>query len=320
MMAQNPTLGIGYLIGSALGENYWGKKRANSTQKAADDALNEYNKNLPANTSGEMDWDAANKILEAYAGNANPTTNNRVADAMNQKSGWFVSPEQAVANQDAAAQQTTTAEASTNAANNAANPKGSQYDFSDAMPAQANSYHLGDYSDTIGTEVVGDRSDWERQYAKQAMGLIGGNPQYFAPPTPQQANAPAITMDNAGVLGGATTMQDAWEQMKNSGTFNNGNTGYFTNGIRNLDNVVTTGTQAPAPSPAPAAPAQAGVNYVGTEPFIDKQAQIYMQAGASPEQARSLAARAGERIKRMYSDPRFLAQLNETQKKNWFGK
>jgi hypothetical protein len=249
MMAQNPTLGIGYLIGSAIGENYFGKKRANSTQEAVDSALNEYNKNLPGNASGEMDWDAANKLLDAYAGQNNTAGNMvngmGIQDAMASKSGWTVPPSQ-----------------------NAVAP----------VPAEAPA----------------------------------------APLTPQQANAPAITMDNAGVLGGATTMQDAWEQLKNSGTFNNGNTGYFTNGIRNLDNVVTTGTQAPAP--APAAPAQAGVNYVGTEPFIDKQAQIYMQAGASPEQARGLAARAGERIKRMYSDPRFLAQLNETQKKNWFGK
>ena len=264
MMAQNPALGIGYLIGSALGENYWGKKRANSTQDAVDNALNEYNKNLPANSGGEMDWDAANKLLDTYAGQSNTAGNmvsgTGIQDAMANKSGWAVPPSQnAVVPADAEAPTTAPAPAT--------------------VPAETPS----------------------------------------APLTPQQANTPAITMDNAGVLGGATTMQDAWEKMKNSGTFNNGNTGYFTNGIRNLDNVVTTGTPSQAPAPAPT-PAQAGVNYVGTEPFIDKQAQIYMQAGASPEQARSLAAHAGERIKRMYSDPRFLAQLNETQKKNWFGK
>ena len=30
MMQANPALGTGYIIGSMLGENYWGKKRAKS--------------------------------------------------------------------------------------------------------------------------------------------------------------------------------------------------------------------------------------------------------------------------------------------------
>ena len=42
--------------------------------------LNEYNKNLPANSGGEMDWDAANKLLDTYAGQSN-TAGNMVSGA-----------------------------------------------------------------------------------------------------------------------------------------------------------------------------------------------------------------------------------------------
>ena len=168
MMAKNPTLGIGYIIGSMLGENYWGRKRNKSTEDAVNDALNQ-NGQLPTQQTGGVDWDQANKILDAYVGGGTNAMNTAsVADAMKQQQGWFVPPEQI---------NTATA------------------------PAPA-----------------------------------AGVPQ-----TPQQANAPAITLDNAGAMGGVPTNQDAWAQMQNSAMYNNGNTGLFTNGVRNLDNAVTTG-------------------------------------------------------------------------------
>ena len=37
MMNANPTMGLGYLIGNAIGENYFGRKRAKTAQKKAEE-------------------------------------------------------------------------------------------------------------------------------------------------------------------------------------------------------------------------------------------------------------------------------------------
>ena len=170
MMARNPSLGVGYLIGSALGENYFGKKRNKSAETAVNEAYENLYGSVPGNGSGlnSTDWDQANKILDAYNGGPQNATNTAsVADAMKQQDGWALPP--------------------------------NQMDLT--PPAQS-----------------------------------------AAPLTPQQANTPAITLDNAGTMGGVPTMQDAWANMQNAATYNNGNTGLFTNGIRNMDNVITAGT------------------------------------------------------------------------------
>ena len=165
MMAKNPTLGIGYIIGSALGENYFGRKRAKSTEDAVNNALSQYGQ-MPTQQTGEVDWGKMNQILDAYnGGSKNAMNTNNVADVIGQSQGWVTPPIQM-----------------------------------NLTPAASP-----------------------------------------APPTPQQANTPAITLDNAGAMGGVPTPQDAWAQMQNGATYNNGNTGLFTNGVRNLDNVVTTG-------------------------------------------------------------------------------
>ena len=163
LMARNPTLGIGYIIGSVIGENYFGNKRNKSAENAANDAYNSLYGN--GNVSGGVDWDKANQILDAYTGGKNAMNTASVADAMNQQQGWV-------------------------------NPS-----------VQA-----------------------------------GVAPAAPVPQTPQQANAPAITLDNAGAMGGIPTMQDQWAQMQNGNNENAGITALFTNGVKNLDNVLPAGS------------------------------------------------------------------------------
>ena len=79
MIARNPSLGMGYLIGSALGENYWGRKRNKSSQNAHDYAMNGSvgadsngvygadNSNGAVKYQGrpDVDWSAYNKALDS---------------------------------------------------------------------------------------------------------------------------------------------------------------------------------------------------------------------------------------------------------------
>ena len=177
LIAKNPALGMGYLIGSALGENYWGKRRSKSAEQAANEAYESLYGSMPTQQSGGVDWDKANQILEAYAGN-NPVGNTSVVDAMQQQQGWQVPPEQ----------------------------------LNTAAPAPV-------------------AQDTAAQPAAPA-----GVPQ-----TPQQANAPAITLENANALGGVQTPQQQIDNMMNNGTYNNGNTGLFNNSPRDLSTVIGAG-------------------------------------------------------------------------------
>ena len=80
MVAKNPSLGIGYIIGSMLGENYWGRKRNKSSQNAHDFAMNgsvgadangvygaNNNSNGAVKYQGkpDTDWSAYNKALDS---------------------------------------------------------------------------------------------------------------------------------------------------------------------------------------------------------------------------------------------------------------
>lgn len=205
MIAKNPALGIGYIIGSALGENYWGKKQNKSTEDAATAALNQHGYGqTPTQQTGEVDWDQLNKIMDAYTGGKN-VFDASLADAMKQQQGWFVPPEQ---------MNTTSAPAP------AAAPPPPQEEAAPVVPPPVPAQESAPAP--TATE---------------------------APPTPQQANAPAVTLDNVGALGGMTSMQDAWKNMANQGTYNAGNTGMYTNGVRDMDNVVTTGSAGPRQVP-----------------------------------------------------------------------
>jgi len=139
MMARNPSLGIGYIIGSMLGENYWGNKRNKSSQEAVDD----FNKKHGIGAD-------ANGVYGVNNGNG-------------------------------------------------------------AVKYQ-------------GRQDV----DWDSM--NKALDNI--------PRTPQQANKPAVTTENAGTTGGVPTVADAWNNMVNGSVYNPGNTALFTNGARNMGNVI----------------------------------------------------------------------------------
>jgi len=139
MMARNPSLGIGYIIGSMLGENYWGNKRNKRSQEAVDD----FNKKHGIGAD-------ANGVYGVNNGNG-------------------------------------------------------------AVKYQ-------------GRQDV----DWDSM--NKALDNI--------PRTPQQANKPAVTTENAGTTGGVPTVADAWNNMVNGSAYNPGNTTLFTNGARNMGNVI----------------------------------------------------------------------------------
>lgn len=146
MMQANPALGTGYLIGSMLGENYWGKKRAKS-EREADKRGRNGNGSASSNGSAN-DWTSRNSALEEYRNNPNGRT------------------------------------------------------------------------------------------------LYSGS----SVQTPQQANKPAVTTENAGNGGGVPSVADAWNSMNNANVYNPGNTGLYTNGPRDLGNVMYSGRPAAEPA------------------------------------------------------------------------
>lgn len=162
MMQANPALGIGYLIGNALGENYWGRKRAKTSQEAHDNTMNGYN----------IQRDSNGNITNISAGSA-PSSNSE----------WT--------------------------ARNA------------ALDAYKN-------SDT-GRNMYQGRSS-----APSADNI---------PRTPQQSNTSGVTMNNNG---GIRSVDDYWRNMNNASGYNPGNTTLFTNGVRNMNNVIPGGVVGPA--------------------------------------------------------------------------
>lgn len=164
MMNTNPALGTGYLIGSMLGENYWGKKRAKTRQETRDKFFGNQSGSVGADANGTYGtskepnyYDNMNKALEEYKN----TPNGNVLYS------------------------------------------GSGNNSSNSNP--------GVYIDT-------------------AKGIY--------PQTPQQANKPAVTTENAGNGGGVPTPADHWNNIMNGSTYNPGSTGMYTNGARNLGNVI----------------------------------------------------------------------------------
>lgn len=162
MMNQNPALGIGYLIGNALGENYWGRKRAKTSQEAHDNTMNGYN----------IQRDSNGNITSISVGSA-PSSNSE----------WT--------------------------ARNA------------ALDAYKN-------SDTGRNMYQG------RSFAPSADNI---------PRTPQQSNTSGVTMNNNG---GTRSVDDYWRNMNNASGYNPGNTTLFTNGVRDMGNVIPGGVAGPA--------------------------------------------------------------------------
>lgn len=144
MIAKNPTLGIGYIIGSMLGENYWGNKR--------------------------------NKRIEQ-------------ADRYGRGEGAIGADENGVYG--------------VNNNGNAQKPY---------------------YEGKSGT-------DWSAY----------NNALDSVPRTPAQANKSAVTLDNASTTGGMQTVGDYWNRMNNNSGYNPGNTTLFTNGVRDINNVIPGG-------------------------------------------------------------------------------
>ena len=223
MMQANPALGTGYIIGSMLGENYWGKKRAKSEREA--DARGR-NGSVGADANGTYGtakgpnyYNDMNKALEEYRNTPN-------GNVLYSGSGGGTS-----------------------------NP--------------------GVYIDT-------------------ANGIY--------PRTPQQANKPAVTAENAGNGGGVPGVMDAWNNMNNASMYNAGNTAMYTNGARNLGNVIGAdangliGVSPAAPSAAniPRSPQTKAPNLNPAPiPYTAEQLQqIRDYGGFTPEELRRAGAEA----------------------------
>ena len=228
MMNTNPSLGIGYLIGNALGENYWGRKRA----KTAADADKNWNK-------GSIGADEKNGVtgVPSSAGN-----------------------------------------------------RGNDYYTS--MNKAFDEYRNGNN----GRVLYEGRSN--------------------APRTPQQNNTSGVTVGNAGNGGGVTSVADAYNRMANGSGYNAGNTGLYTNGVRNMGNVIgadangvygvptgigadangvygiPTGGSAPSVANIPRSPQTKAPNPNPTPiPYTAEQlAQIQAYGGFTPEELRRVGA------------------------------
>jgi len=187
MIAKNPTLGIGYIIGSMLGENYWGRKRAKTMQKA-----DRYGRGEDGAIGADENG--------VYGVNNN---------------------------------------------GNAQKPY---------------------YEGKSGT-------DWSAY--NNALDSI--------PRTPAQANKPAVTLDNASTTGGMQTVGDYWNKMNNNSGYNPGNTTLFTNGVRDINNVIPGGVAGNAIG----ADANGVYGVPGANPgvFVDTARGIYpgtAGAGSAP--------------------------------------
>lgn len=174
MMQTNPNLGMGYIIGNAIGENYWGRKRAKSEQKADTEYLARFG--LKRDENGNI-----------VAAGTEPTENNNAigVDANGIRGVHGAAP-------------TNSEWASRNAALDA--------------------------------------------YRNGGIG-VDANGVYGVPRTPQQSNTSGVTMNNNG---GIRSVEDAWRDMTNNSGYNPGNATLYTNGVRNMNNVIPGSVAGPA--------------------------------------------------------------------------
>jgi hypothetical protein len=182
MMNTNPALGIGYLIGNAMGENYWGKKRAKTEQDADKKFWDDYmaKHGIGANENG------------VYGVNNNGAVNDLG------RSVGSMSP------MERRAQIMT--------------------DMRDYLKSQGK---------TSGTVRPSEVAEWKAR--NNILNNMGNN---NAPRTPQQNNTSGVTVGNVDNGGGVSSVADGWNRMANGSGYNPGNTTMFTNGTRDLGNVI----------------------------------------------------------------------------------
>ena len=189
VMNANPSLGIGYIIGNAMGENYWGRKRAKSERSADNDTLARFG--LQRDANGNVVSAGTGSAPNAIGANANGVTGVPGSSTPSSNSEW--------------------------AARNA------------ALDAYRN-------SDT-GRNMYEGRPSTPGTIGVDATGVYG------VPRTPQQSNTSGVTMGNVNNGGGISSVADTWNQMANNSSYNPGNTTLYTNGARDLSNVMPAGGQ-----------------------------------------------------------------------------
>lgn len=232
MMQANPALGTGYIIGSMLGENYWGKKRAKSEREANDYAR-----------GGSVGADANG----VYGTKSNGTVNEigGAVGSMGALKDW--------------------------AARNSA---------------------LEEYKNSPNGNVLYSGSGNNSGNSNPGVYIDTANGIY--PRTPQQANKPAVTTENAGNGGGVPGVMDAWNNMNNASMYNAGNTGLYTNGARNLGNVIGADANGVyGVAPASAAPSVANFPKKpanGPAPYTDDQLRQIQGQNFTAEELAKMAS------------------------------
>ena len=189
VMNANPSLGIGYIIGNAMGENYWGRKRAKSERSADNDTLARFG--LQRDANGNVVSAGTGSAPNAIGANANGVTGVPGSSAPSSNSEW----------------------ASRNAALEAYRNSDTGRNMYEGRPSTPG---------TIGVDATG---------------------VYGVPRTPQQSNTSGVTIGNVNNGGGISSVADAWNQMANNSSYNPGNTTLYTNGARDLSNVMPAGGQ-----------------------------------------------------------------------------
>lgn len=174
MMQTNPNLGMGYIIGNAIGENYWGRKRAKSEQKADTEYLARFG--LKRDENGNI-----------VAAGTEPTEN------------------------------------------------------SNAIGVDANGIR-GVHGAAPTNSEWASRNAALDAYRNGGIG-VDANGVYGVPRTPQQSNTSGVTMNNNG---GIRSVEDAWRDMTNNSGYNPGNATLYTNGVRNMNNVIPGSVAGPA--------------------------------------------------------------------------
>ena len=188
MMAQNPSLGIGYIIGSMLGENYWGKRQNKSRAEAnfmtlhPDATKEQFNQYYDAIKNGASRNEALAKVGLAPMREYGASGENVKYQGSNNNAG-----------------------------------------FGD-MNKAFDTYQAA-YSQTPQGKVLYEGRTSSGNTAPSADNI---------PRTPQQnGQKPVTTSDN-----GLNTVEKAWNNMVNGSGYNPGGTALYTNGVRNLNNVM----------------------------------------------------------------------------------
>ena len=222
MLQNDPAMGAGYLLGSAIGKKYWGDKQAKSRAEAnfmtlhPDATKDQFNQYYDAIKSGASRNDALAKIgfapMREYGqGDTGGIQVNR--DANGNFAGVTAGPQSAWAARDRA---------------------------------------LETIKNGGGNILYSGMGDNGATVAPSADNI---------PRTPQQSNASGVTMNNAGVTGGVETPQQAYQNMANGVSYNNGNTptGYAAvNGVRDQGNVMQGASTPSLPEVPHVDPSQQG--------------------------------------------------------------